>query len=817
MRGDKAQYSITSCRQWFCTKPCLLRSGLLAGLLFIFATISANAQQVQNVTVFVTDSISKQPVNATIGFAASNETFKTSENGKVVLALKPGNYVMIISSVGYKQKKIAVNIIGYTPSSFFVNMVINSVYLKNVTVTAANKPIEAKDGKLIYNIEKSITAQGTTAFDQVRKTPGITVDAEENLALKGSSAVTIMIDGKQTYLGGQQLSTYLKSLPAESLARIEVMATPSSQYDAAGNAGIINIIIKKSNQKGYALNLRGGVGTGKYMQSADGLVGNIRTKSVNVFGSYDYNYNHSNVVRTSYRTISTNGTVVSYDRHSVDPAIANNNSYKAGADFYLGKKTTLGFVYNGTHNHWHRDGGGPTYLRNADGNIDSIARNKNITDEPATSNAYNIDFVTKLDTAGGQLSADGDYASYNNTSNGVLSNGMYSVSGTALQPYQSLAFQQPSHITIRSIKSDLVLPHGGSIWKAGVKYAYVRTDNDFSYDSLINGSYVHSKFLSNHFIYDEKVAAAYLSFSSSLDRTVLLDAGARVEHTNSTGSIINTNIITNRDYTNLFPYLSITKTLPGENSFNVSITRRINRPAYANLNPTRYFFDKYSYYEGNPFLQPELSWNLGLMYTLKQDFVATFTYSHTTDAILDFSVQDSTNGTLKVSNRNFSHKDVADLLLVLPFKPARFWSVQTTLDFIYASYLLDNGGVTFQPQKLYIDAQLAQTFTLPKKFTAELTAFYTSPSLGGIYMLRTYFQADAGIRKSFLNNRLNAVLSCRDIFRTDRYWAYSIYGPTNIRYDHRPDSRRINLALTYRIGGKLSAGKDRNLDEQNRL
>lgn len=800
-----------------------MKNGLL--ILFIFFGFTAKGQQAAKVTGLVRDGQKNPLPGVTVTLFSTTDSIaiaetQTGNTGRFNFqAPSSGNFYITATFIGMQPATTAVFNISDNREVSLVDLIVTpqSKSLQNIIVTATNKPIEAKNGKLIYNIDKSLTAQGTTAFDQVRKTPGITVDAEENLTLKGSSAVTIMIDGKQTYLGGQQLSTWLKSLPAENLTRIEVMATPSSQYDAAGNAGIINIVTKKSSRQGYALNLRAGIGGGMYLQSTNGFVGNIRTKAANFFGSYNYNYNHSNLVRTSYRTISTYGKIVSYDRYSVDPAIAKNNSYKAGADIYLNKNTTLGFVYNGTLNHWSRNGGGPTYLRNAAGGIDSIAQNKNITREPATSNAYNLNFATQLDTAGALVSVDADYAIYNNNSTGTLDNGLYSPTGVALQPYQSLAFQQPSNITIRSVKTDLVWPYKSSTFKAGAKYAYVRTDNNFRYDSLLNGSYVYSRILSNHFIYDEKVAAAYLSFSTPLNKTVSIDAGARVEHTTSQGSLINTNTKTNRVYTNLFPYLSITKKLPGENSFNLSVTRRINRPVYANLNPSRYFFDKYSYYEGNPFLQPELSWNAGISYTLKQNYVATLTYSRTTDAILDFSVQDSALGTLRVTNRNFSHKHAADLLLVASFKPASFWSVQTTVDLIYISYLLSSGKEIFRPHKVNVDAQLAQTFSLPKGFAAELTSFYTSPGLSGIYILKTYFQTDAGLRKSFFKNKLDAVLSCKDIFRTNRYWAYSIYGPTNIRYDHRPDSRRINLALTYRIGGKLLAGKDKRLEEQERL
>ncbi len=793
--------------------------------LFILCWVMANDAFGQaTIKGLVQDSSARALEGATIELFKKGDTVPLRQ----VLTDATGNY--LFTNIVKGLYTVKGNMVGHRPgfsSTFIVDtasdfnvgvlqLIPENMGLQSVTVTALQPPIEAKDGKIIYNIEKSVTTQGTTAFDQVRRTPGITVDGEDNLTLKGSSAVTIMIDGKLTYLGGQQLSNFLKSLPAENLLRIEVMTTPSAQYDATGNAGIINIVTKKSNRQGYALNLRAGAGTGQFAQSTNGVVGNICTNAFNFFGGYTYNYNHTQLERTSYRTISNGGKVVNYDRRSIDPAIANNHSFKAGADWYLNKGTTIGAVYNGTRNRWTRTGEGPTYLRNASGEADSLAINRNYTDQPATSAAYNLNILTQFDTLGTQLSADADYAVYQNESNGYLDNGVYSVDGSLIQPFQSLQFQQPGNVTIRSFKTDFVIPRRNWTGKAGAKYAFVTTDNNFRFDSLLNGSYVFSNELSNHFVYDEKVTAAYASIATTLTKTLTLDAGLRIEHTASSGDLRNRATVNRRNYANWFPYLSFTKNVSENHTLAFAVSRRINRPQYANLNPSRYFFDKYSYYQGNPFLQPELAWNGSVTFTLKQAYFATLTYSRTDNAILGFATQDSLSGVLQVVDRNFSYKSSADLLLVASFRPLPIWSVQSTANIIYVNYQFFDGKNYFRPQRVNVDLQLAQTFSLPKGFTAELTAFYTSPSINGIYLLRRYFQTDIGLRKTFAS-KLDVVLTGKDIFWTNRYWAYSIYGPTNIRYDHRPDSRRINLALTYRIGGKLSAGKDRSLEEQQRL
>lgn len=802
-----------------------MRILLLIILIAIQATV-VHAQNSVSVSGTVTDTAAAPLEGITIQLYSLPDSIivslkTTDSKGYYKFPLmKNNNYFIKASGVGYKSSYTQSFRITSDSNAVVLPKIIlfvQEAYLKDVKVIASTNTIQAKEGKLIYNIDKSITAAGSTAFELVQKTPGVKVDADENLSLKGSTQINIMVDGKMTYLSSQQLTTYLKSLPAENLTRIEIITAPSSEFDAAGNAGIINIVTKKMNREGYALNVSAGFGAGKFVQHNEGFVGNIRTSKLNFFGSYNHSFNHSYLDRTSFRTISTNGKLISYDRLSFDPSYANYNNYKAGVDFYLNKKTEMGFVYTGASNRWERNSAGPTYLRNASGKVDSVVQNKNITIEPAHDNAYNFNFKTSLDTLGKQITFDGDYASYNRNSTGSLGNGLYTINGAALQPYQLLAFQQPGKITIRSIKADVALPFKKLTWKGGVKYASVRSDNNFVYDSLINGVFVYSKTLSNHFIYDEKIYAAYISFNKPLHKTLTMDAGVRVERTKSNGNSITSAIETKRVYTNPFPYLSFTKKLSGNNSLNVSLTRRINRPVYANLNPFRYFFDKYSYVEGNPYLQPELSWNMSAAYTFKQNYIITANYSRTSNAMLGFALQDSATGVLRISTFNFSHKNAADILFVIPVKPTSFWSIQNTVDVSYLHYLYTAGKEIFAPKRVSVDVEMVHSFTLPKAFRAELTVHYTSPSLSGVYVLQPYFQTDAGVKKIFFKSKLSAGIVLNDVFKTDRYWGYSIYKATNVRYDHCIDSRRIKLSLSYHFGGKLSAGKERRLDEQERL
>jgi len=724
-----------------------------------------------------------------------------------------GIYFIEATSVG--MKRVMTRIFSYDGDSLTVpniKMAKDVTQLKEVVVKNEKQLMETTEGKIVYNVEKSISASGSSAFDQLTRTPGISITQDEDLLLKGSPNVNVMIDGKPTYLSAQQLSILLKSIPAENLKSIEIIAIPSSQYDAGGNAGIINIITKKSVRQGYALNASAGVGTGRYVQTAENITGNIKTKYFNVFGNYNYSYNHSYLHRTSYRIIDS----TAYDRISYDPSMASDHGYKAGIDVYLNKDQQMGIVYNGYSNKWSRDAGGPTYLRELDGKIDSVVLNHNITNEPSRNNSFNLNYQGKLDTTGSSISADADYARYINNSYGTQGNQFLDVAGNPLQPYQELKLQQPSIITIRSLKADAALAIYKTKLAAGIKYAYVTTDNNFTYDSLINSQYLKSNTLSNHFVYKEKVSAAYVSANREW-KTITANAGLRVEQTNSEGSLLTGNLATKRKYTDLFPFVSVAKTINSRNKIDFSFSRRINRPVYNNLNPSRYFFDKYSYYQGNPNLRPEYSWTTALSYSFEDKCSATLSYVRTLDAVLGFAQQDTSTGDLVVSGLNFSHKDNVGLLLIAPIAIGEFWEMQNTLNVSYVSYIVLIGTADFNAHKFIADINTVQNFKLPGKMNFELMAQYRSPILDGVYVNKYYFTVNGGAKRSFLDNKLDVKLSFTDLFKTVHFWGYSIYDGANVRYDHTPDSRRMNINFSYHFGGKLSAGSEHRLDEQDRL
>lgn len=723
------------------------------------------------------------------------------------------------TAIGLKPASTAVTLRpGQVPLALpTIKLLEDSKLLREVTVTGQQKATELVNGKLVYNVDQQVSAAGSTALEVLRRAPGVSVSQNDEILLRGNANVNVMIDGKLTYLAPQQLSNYLKSTPASNLARIEVLLTPDSRYDASGNAGIINIITKKSTARGYALNLTAGGGGGYYPQTAESVIGNVKTGRVNLFGNYAYFYRHSYLDRTSYRVVGAGDAALVYDRASRDGEISQGHSYKAGIDVELPGRQALGFGYSGFANRWQRDGRGPTGINQASTGLRDVLLNHNITDEPAHENIFNLNYKAVLDTAGRQLTADADYARYVSTSDGYLGNQRFGAAGQVVEPYQQLNFAQPTDIAIRSVKADLAWPMGALKLAGGAKYSSVTADNNFRYDSLRNEVRVFSPVLSNHFVYREQIYAAYATAGRQLG-SVSLDAGLRLERTRSAGNSLNLDRVNQRDYTNLFPYLSLGRKLGENHALSLSATRRINRPQYAALNPARFFFDRFSYHEGNPNLQPETSWNFALAYTYRDDYSFTLSHTRVDNAIAQFASLRPQTGELVLSDYNYAGREDYDLLAVVPLKLAAWWTVQNTVDVRYQRlHFRPDGTTLFEPGRLSVDISVMQTLQLPWQLALDVSTFYQSPMLSGSYLLRRYFGVQTGLKKSFFNKKLDAKLAVVDLLHTDHYWGYSIYEPVNVRYNHTGDTRRVNFSLTYRLGGKLSTGQRHQLDEIDRV
>ncbi len=742
----------------------------------------------------------------------------SNTDGVFSFTMAPGDYFLKIAAFGRHNYQSAVFKVQDTPLKMVLPAITlspSSQQLNEVVVKGQSNPFEVRNGKLVFNVSKSITAPGSSALELLRKTPGVALDQNEQLLMKGSAVSTVLIDGKATYLSPAQLSAMLKGMSATNIDRIEVSDVPTAEFDAAGSSGVINIITKKSIKTGYALDFTTKIAKGVYFLNGHNVSGNIKTNKFNIFGNLGYDYRPVLSERSGTQLRVLNNESLLYQRTINDNMTSNYYSYKVGADYYLNKNAELGFVYNGYIDDWRRNASGPTVILK-DNNPQSIVKNQNSLKEPYYNNGFNINYSLKLDTFGSTLKGNADYVSYLNNSDGFIANSWTDFNGNEVQPYQQLNFHQPSNISIKSLKGDYNLMRKKLNVKTGLKFADVTIDNNFRYDSLINNNLEFAPSLSDNFVYNEKITAAYLSTEKKWAKTTL-NAGLRLEFTQTDANSINTGIRNKRNYLNLFPSITLENKLDEDNRIGFSISRRINRPVYSSLNPVRYFSDKYAYYEGNPNLRPELAWVTALTYTFKENYIATLTYNRSSNFISQSAVLNDETGILVTSNINFKNRSRLNLLLINSFDVFAFWKTNNSIDVGYNKYPLQQKEGFKNVSKVAVDLRTTNNFTLTNDLFAELSANYTSPTLNGVYVHKHYFSVDAGVKRNLLNNRLTINLNATDIFRTIRYQGYTITNLANNQYSTKPDTRRLNLSLVYHLGGKLNKSKSQHTEEQERL
>lgn len=688
--------------------------------------------------------------------------------------------------------------------------------LGEVTVKAKKQLIEINKGKVILNLQNSALTSGASAFDALKKLPGITIGQDDNILLRGSAGINVMIDGKMTYLSGKQLTNLLQGMSAENLSKIELLTAPSAEFDAAGNAGIINIVTKKRNTLGYGVDLRSSVTKGRYWMMNENITASLNTQKWSLYGSLDYNTPHRSMTGKSGNTVVQNGERLEIKRDAENIYKIKYYTYRAGADWQAGRRNLFSFHYNGYYDDFKAYKSSYLQMFYPNGTLHSNIQTQNNIIEPYHYDAANFSYKFDIDTSGNKLTTEAHYISYRNLSDGSMtsntSNGGPGANGTT----HMLKQHQPGFITIKSIKTDLELPYSNFSVKAGVKYAITVNDNEYRFDSLLAGDFTEAKSMSNHFKYEEKIFAAYASVSRKFNQTSV-EAGLRLENTFARGYTVKQDLNNTWNYTRLFPSLSIDQVINEKNKINLSLSRRINRPSYSDLNPVRWYNDQYFYYSGNPELQPEMAWLVSSAYTLRNKYILTATYGLRDNYLGRQLVVDPSSGSIKSQTANFNNAKRLDLDISLPFTITSFWEIQLSSGINYTTYPISVTTGTRQLSLWAASIQLQQQLTLPWNLQLQVASYLSSSELMGIYKSAHFFYIDAGIKRSFFKNKLVLQLTGSDLLRTNRYKATSQTDISDYRYNDRSDSRRVAFSIRYHIGGKLLNKKASTIEEQERL
>lgn len=787
--------------------------------LFCVASLPLLAQVAERgkITAVILNEKNQPVENATVELLKSQDSSlaKTAISDKNGLAeldqIRPGTYLVRTSCVNYATQYSSVIVLSQEQLNLrLANIVLqpSAKEIGEVVVTARKPFIQRLSDRLVVNVENSIISAGSTAMDVLERSPGVTIDQNDVIAMRGRQGVIIMIDGKLSPLTGAELANYLRGLPSNAIERIDLITNPSARYDAAGNSGIIDIRMKKDQRMGANGTLTAGYGQGVYAKSNAGATVNYRDKKVNLFGNYNYSYrinmNHLFLDRNFYTNSVYNGGDLK-DNFARTPA--GFHTVRVGADFFPDKKNIIGFVVT------RNTGSFNTTINNNSVVIDAAhqqastfqTRAFNTNDNGNT--VANINYKHSFNTTGKEVTIDADYGEYSSAALTSNATKYYQLNGGSLQPDYLLNGDQQGKLILRTAKADYTNPLAkGARFETGVKTSYVSSDNDAKFFDMSSGTPVDDVNKTNRFFYEEYNNAAYFNFSKEFTK-FNLQIGLRGEHTNLKTQQVKGAIFFDSSYLQLFPSAYLNYKIKDDQTLGISVSRRIDRPGYSQLNPFLFLIDVTTYSTGRPSLLPQFTWAYELNYTVKGiNFSAS--YSHTKNnqniAIARFkdvfpNIPQMDNVTVQIPI-NLSSSDYYGLSVAAPFRVNSRWNMINNANLYYNHFNGSLGATTLNNGKPAFDYRMNNTFTLGKGWITELNGNFSTGGQYGFMVQDPLWGIAVGVQKSIWKNKGTIRLNVTDIFWTNLPKAVITYTNYIEKWHAKRETRVATLSFTYRFG-----------------
>lgn len=752
----------------------------------------------------------------------------TNEQGEYTFEkIEAGAYLIAASAIGYKRVfSQPFNLNPGTPAQLTriqsLNLIPEEKQLNTVSITARKPLIERKSDRTILNIENSTLAAGNNALDILSKSPGVTLDNQGNISLRGRPGTAIMIDHKFTYLSAEQLVNLLKSIDGGTIQNIEMISNPSAKYEAAGTGGIININLKKNVNYGTNGTITVGGGYGTYYKSNAGISLNHRSDKVNIYAQYNYSNNKEYEDLKVRRSTGAAIDQTYFNQQAEQAYLKHNNSFKTGIDYELSPKSTLGLMISGYENRnkvkddiLTRIGHNQTYA-------DSTVQASNPGYSSFSSQSYNLNYKLLADTPGQEFSIDLDYSRLHNKSLYTYHNYFFDADGSPRKAPYIFRNSSPAKINILAVKADYIYPFSKRTkLEAGLKASIVETDNDFSSSTLdAEGNWTNNIRQSNRFTYKERVQAAYANLHHQFHHTTL-QLGLRSEFTQSDGKSVTLGRKVSRSYLDLFPSLSVNQKLAENHEIGLAYSRRIDRPDYQSLNPFIYYADLYTLSQGNPSLKPQYANSLDLSYSFKQSTNLSFGYIRTRDVITTTLITDTIKKTLLMYEQNLASRSTLSMNITQPLSITKWWNTSNDISLYYSAFKSPElMGEPFKNGKTTLSLNTIQTFTINRSINAELVANYISSQVYGTYIAKPIYGIDLGLSKNFLGDKANIKLSASDIFNQRKINITSAIAGQDYQVSQKEESRVFRLTFRYNLGRQtIKAAREHSIsssNEQNR-
>ena len=689
------------------------------------------------------------------------------------------------------------------------------VDLKEVKISGKKSFIEHKIDRTVINVDALISNAGSNALEVLEKAPGVMVDQDGKISLKGQQGVVVFIDNRPTYLSEAALTAYLKSLPSGSISQIELIPNPPARYDAAGGAGIINIRTKKSLISGWNGSINAGAGYSPNWRHNESIDLNYRKNKFNFFTTLGYNKTDT------WRDLDINRWFYDQDQQLTSAfmqstVFRNRNktpNIKAGMDFYVSEKTTLGFVFTGSYNSGRNRKEVGAIATGSAGQTDSLITALNSEQSKLNSNGINFNYSHKFDSLGRELSFDLDHISYSARTDQSFANRIFNTTNNSISE-ENLVAQLPSDIAIYAAKGDYEHPLAHKAkFSAGAKTSFVNTDNTADYFIRRGDVLLVDNEKTNHFRYKENINAAYVNFSKEWKKWSI-QAGLRMEQTNMKGHQLGNGLRPDssfsQHYTNLFPtvYLSY-KLDSAKNKLTLYYGKRIRRPYYQDLNPFIFLLDKFTYFAGNPYIRPEFAHKIDLNFNHNNKLSIDLFYNVTSSMISEVIEQEKgifISRTGNIGKMHFYGGSVNLNLKAGNWYTLNMYSEAVEIDF---SGLPGNDGNTVQSFYFYVNPN--NQFNFGRGWSAELSAMYVTPNQSAQFKKRALYNINTGVSKKILGDKGTLKFTLRDVLNRFRPQGEILNIPqTRATYRNIFDNRIGIVSFSYSFSKGASAAKKRN-------
>ncbi|WNH10262.1 outer membrane beta-barrel protein [Thalassobellus suaedae] len=750
----------------------------------------------------------------------------TDELGNFTLEnLKPGDYILKISFLGFKEYTTRVEL---DRNIDFEIITLNETpeELKGVTVVAKRPVVKRLVDRIVFNVENS-TLSNNNVLDVLKHTPGVIVGSNQ-ITVK-SKVPVVYINNRRIYLSIEEVKQLLESTPANNIKSIEVITNPPAKYEAVGGA-VLNIITSKNIIAGYNGSVFGNYKQGSvFPKYSIGTSHFFKTKKTNTYINYNISPRKDFVNKDEFINFINDDDLVfsSWETNYNETKKKANQNINANIDYQINENNSIGFSTNilvKPRDNSKANTNSETLVFGANKVLDSTFSTLNRLAEESFNLAFTLDYLHKFTKEGEQISANLHHTNYDFSNFQDVNTGYFLPNADASfrdNRFQTFSSQK---IKIYTSQIDYELPiDDSSLFEAGVKISNIDSEsilNQFAFKNAVKTKDLKN---SDTFLYDETIYAGYLSYAKDL-KSWSLKSGLRVEYTNILGNSLSTNEISKNDYLKFFPSIYLSKKIKDGNELYFNYNKRIYRPSYAQLNPFRYFFNDNTFLSGDPNLVPQIDDQLTIGYLFKEDYNLEFYYRNESNPILLVVFQDNNNNLIKYANTNIDRSISYGIDFSVNKKLYNNWYISAASSLFYydnqfTGFKDDDIVFTSSKWTSYMQFTNYFSFLKDKSLNIDLSYIYISPWAEGPSVVSTRSSLDLSIRKSFWDNKASLSIGVEDTFNGYNFTETSKYLNQDIVINSRKENRLFVIGFNYKFGNyRLSnSKKETNIEERNRI